>query len=132
MSEEIPMLSIIKKGSKRYPRYVVTKADAYKNPLFWNGTTWTTNEADAVLFENVTQALWVYHDALTESVSDRPCHRFVVPLYVEVYGEKPSLDDLRGWLNRSMRIVVDSPKHGLGPKGTVGVIIADVDETRSV
>lgn len=132
MSEEIPMLSIIKKGSRRYPRYIVTKADPFKNPLFWSGTTWTTDEADAVLFENVTQALWVHHDALMESVGDRPCHRFVVPLYVEVYGKKPLLDDLRQWLNRSMRIVVDSPKHGFGPKGTVGVIIADVDETKSV
>lgn len=132
MNEDIPMLSIIKKGSKRYPRYIVTKADSFKNPLFWNGTTWSSDEADAVLFENVTQALWVHHDALMESVCDRPCHRFVVPLYVEVYGEKPSLDDLRGWLNRSMRIVVDSPKHGLGPKGTVGVIIADVDQTKPV
>lgn len=132
MNEDIPMLSIIKKGSKRYSRYIVTKADAYKNPLFWNGTTWTTNEADALLFENVTQALWVHHDALMESVGDRPCHRYVVPLYVEVYGDEPNLADLRKWLNRSMRIVVDSTKHGFGPKRTVGVIIADVDETRAV
>jgi hypothetical protein len=30
-----------------------------------------------------------------------------------------------------MRIVVDSPRHGLDPKGTVGVIIADADETKN-
>jgi len=132
MSQDVPMLAIIKKGSRRYPRYVVTKADPFENPLYWNGLTWTTNEADAVLFENVAQALWVHHDALMEGVGDRPCHRFVVPLIVEVYGEKPSMDDLRQWLDRSMRIVVDSPKHDLGPKETVGVIIADVDQTKPV
>ncbi len=132
MSDEIPMISLVRKGSKRYPRYIVMRADAYKNPLFWNGTTWTTNETDAILFNDVTQALWAYNDALTESVSDRPCHRFVAPLYIEIYGEEPSLDVLKRWLNRSMRIVVDSPKHGLGPNGTVGVIIADVDETKPV
>ena len=132
MNDDIPIISLVRKGSKHYPRYIVTQADSFKNPLFWDGTTWTANEADAVLFENVTQALWVHHDALMESVGDRPCHRFVVPLYVEVYGEMPSLHDLRGWLKRSMRIVVDSPKHGFGPNGTVGVIIADVDETKPV
>ena len=132
MNEGIPMISLVRKGSKRYPRYIVMKADPFKNPLYWNGLTWTTDEAGALLFENVTQALWVYHDALMESFGDLPCHQFVVPLIVEIYGEKPSLDDLRGWLNRSMRIVVDSPKHGLGPNGTVGVLIADTDETKPV
>jgi hypothetical protein len=132
MSDDIPMISLVRKGSKRYPRYIVTKADPFKNPLFWNGTTWTTNEADAVLFENVTQALWVHHDALMESVGDRPCHRYVAPVYIEVYGEKPSLVDLRRWLNRAVRIVANTPQHGHGPNGTVGVIILDVDETKPV
>lgn len=50
----------------------------------------------------------------------------------EIYGEKPSLAVLRAWLEKAVRIVVDSPKYGLGPKGTVGVIIADVDETKPV
>ena len=132
MSDEIPMLSLVKRGSKSFPRYVVAKSDEFRNPIFWTGSAWTSDESEAALFSDVTQALWVYHDLLMECVSDRPCHRYVAPLYVEIYGDKPNLADLRAWLEKALRIVVDSPKHGLGPKGTVGVIIADVDKTRSV
>ena len=33
MNHEIPMLSIIARGTKQFPRYIVAKADEYKNPL---------------------------------------------------------------------------------------------------
>jgi len=85
-----------------------------------------------MVFANANDASWVCHDVLMESVSDRPVHRFVVPVHLEIYGEKPKLAALRQWLERAMRIVVDSPRHGLGPKGTVGLIIADVEKTRSI
>ena len=123
MSDEIPMLSIIKRGSDDFPRYVVAKADAFRNPLYWTGLTWTPNEADAVLFGDVTQALWAYNDVLMDSLGDRPCHRYVAPVYIEVYGDKPSLADLRRWLNRAVRIVANTPQYGHGPNDTVGVII---------
>lgn len=132
MSHEIPMISLVKRGSKSFPRFVVAKSDEFRNPHFWTGSAWTSDESEAALFSDVTQALWVYHDLLMECVSDRPCHRYVAPLYIEVYGEKPTLAVLRDWLERAVRIVVDSPKHGLGPSDTVGVIILDAEMTESV
>lgn len=132
MSDEIPMLSIIKKGSAKFPRVIVAKGDEFRNPLYWTGSGWSAEEDDAMVFANANDASWVCHDVLMESVGDRPVHRFIAPIYIEIYGEKPRLPDLRQWLERAMRIVVDTPKHGLGPKGTVGVIIADVDETKAV
>lgn len=132
MSDEIPMLSIIKKGSRGFPRVIVAKGDEFRNPLYWTGSGWSAAEAEAMVFANANDASWVCHDVLMESVSDLPVHRFILPIYIEIYGEKPPLADLRQWLERAMRIVVDTPKHGLGPKGTVGVIIADVEKTRSV
>ena len=131
MNEDIPMLSIIKKGSATFPRVIVAKSDEFRNPLYWTGSNWSSKETEAMVFANANDASWVCHDVLMESVSDLPVHRFIAPIYIEIYGEKPPLAALRQWLERAMRIVVDSPKHGLGPKGTVGVIIADVEKTRS-
>lgn len=108
------------------------RADEYLNPVYWNGLTWSDNEADAILFNDVTQALWVYHDLLMESVSERPVSRFVAPLYIEVYGEKLRMADLRAWLEKAVRIVVNAPQHGLGPECIVGVLILDTDETKAV
>lgn len=133
MSAEIPMISLVKRGSKTFPRYVLAKADEYKNAVYWNGLTWSQDESDAILFSDVTQALWLHHDFMMQSVSDLPCHRYVAPLYIEVYGEMPKLDDLREWLEKAVRIVVNSPKHGDGPTtGSLGVLILDAEKTRSV
>lgn len=132
MNEDIPMLSIIKKGSATFPRVIVAKSDEFRNPAYWTGSGWSAEEAEAMVFANANDASWVCHDVLLETVGNRPCHHYLVPLIVELYGDKPKLADLRQWLERAMRIVVDSPKHGYGPKGTVGVIIADVEKTRGV
>lgn len=132
MSDEIPMLSIIKKGSTKFPRVIVAKSDEFRNPLYWTGSGWSAAEAEAMVFANANDASWVCHDVLMLAVSNRPIHRFVAPIYIELYGDKPKLADLKQWLEQAMRIVVDSPMHGLGPKGTVGVIIADVEKTRGV
>ena len=132
MSDEIPLLSIIKKGSATFPRVIVAKSDEFRNPLYWTGSGWSPEETEAMVFADANDASWVCHDVLMLAVSNRPIHRFVAPIYIELYGDKPRLADLRQWLERAIRIVVDTPKHGLGPKGTVGVIIADVEKTRSV
>ena len=134
MSGEIPMFSLIKRGNDSFPRFVIAKVDAYRNAVYWDATSrlWHADETKATVFADVTQACWEQHDLLMEAVCNRPVHRYVAPMYIELYGEKPKLADLRRWLERAMRIVVDSPKHGLGPKGTVGFIIADVEKTRSV
>ncbi len=131
MSKEIPMITLVKMGTKTFPRYVLAKADEYKNAVYWNGTTWS-DESAAILFSDVTQALWTQHDLLMDSVGDLPCHQYVVPLYVEIYGDKPKLGDLREWLEKAVRIVVESPKHGRGPDGTFGVVLLDAEKTKSV
>lgn len=132
MSDMPPILSLIKRGCDKFPRYVIAKCDAFRNPIYWNSETrqWDQDESKATVFADATQACWEHHDLLMEVVGDRPCHRFVAPIYIEMFGEKPNLADLRNWLEKAVRIVVDMPKHGLGPDGTVGVLIADFEETK--
>ena len=130
MSGDIPILSLIKKGSKNFPRYILAKADEYMNPTFWDGQTWISDESVALLFDNVNVALRDLNEHLIDSINDLPCHRFTLPLCIEIYGNKPKLADLQEWLEQAMRIVVDSPKHGLGPKQAVGVMFADIEKIK--
>jgi len=130
MSAEIPMITLVKKGSNSFPRFVLARADEYKNAVFWNGSAWS-DESEAILFNDVKEALWTQHDLLMEFVSDLPCHQYVLPLYVEIYGDKPKLGDLREWLEKAVRIVVESPKHGRGPNDTFGVVILDAERAEN-
>lgn len=133
MSDMPPIFSLIKRGCDKFPRYVIAKADAHRNAVYWDATSrlWHADETKATVFADVTKACWEQHDLLMEAVGDRPVHRFVAPIYIELFGEKPKLTDLRRWLEGAVRIVVDTPKHGLGPDATVGVLIADFEETRT-
>jgi len=131
MSADIPMITLIKKGTKSFPRYVLAKADEFKNAVYWDGSTWG-DETEAILFNDVNKALWTHHDLLVEALSDRPCHQYHVPVYIEIYGDKPKLDDLRAWIEKAVRIVVESPKHGRGPNDTFGVVLLDAEKTEGV
>ncbi|MEZ5949127.1 MAG: hypothetical protein R3C12_07920 [Planctomycetaceae bacterium] len=132
MSDMPPIFSLIKRGCDKFPRFVIAKCDAFRNPIYWTGSGWSEDETEAMVFANANDASWVCHDVLMQAVSNRPVHRFIAPIFLEIYGDKPKLADLRNWLEKAVRIVVDTPKHGLGPDGTVGVLIADFEETRSV
>lgn len=99
MSDEIPMLSIIKKGSMNFPRLIVAKCDEFRNPVYWTGSGWSAAETDAMVFANANDASWVCHDVLMQAVSDRPCHRFVAPVYIELYGEKPKVNSTRKFIS---------------------------------
>lgn len=130
MSSEIPMLSIIKRGAGQFPRFIVAKADSYKNPIYWTGEDWDDDETKAMVFADVNEALWAYHDLLHESVSDQPSTKFVAPIFIEIFGPKPSLRDLRKWLEKTVRIVADFDENGYGPGNTAGLIVADFQQTK--
>lgn len=131
MSQDFPIVSIIKRGCRKFPRVIVAKGDEYKNPIYWTGSDWSADEGEAMVFANVNDASWVCHDVLMNCVEGLERHCYVLPLYVELHGDKPNIAELRSWLKRAMRIVVDSPKHGLGPEqGTFGFLIADTDDIK--
>ncbi|KAA0131574.1 hypothetical protein FYZ48_25900 [Gimesia chilikensis] len=133
MSHKIPMLSIIARGTKLFPRYIVAKADEYKNATYWTGDGWDGDENKAQMFSEANDALWVLHVEMVGHLSDRPSTKYVAPIHIEVFGAKPKLGALKNWLERTVRIVADFPRHGYGPDSdSVGVIVADFDRTRIV
>lgn len=127
-----PILSLVSTGSRAFPRYRIVKGDHLRNPIYWHceSGTWTSNEAEATVYADINQALWDQHDLLMESVSDSPRHRYVAPLRIELYGEKPDLARFREWLERAIRIVVNTPDYGYGPDGSVGLIVAHFGELK--
>lgn len=125
---DIPTITIVKKGCEKFPRCIIAKPDEYKNPIYWTGLGWTAKEVEALVFADVNEACWVHHDMMLESLEGRPVHRYIAPLYIEVFGEKPMLEDLRKWLEKAVRIVVNSPERG--PQDTVAMLVLDAEETR--
>lgn len=127
-----PILSLVQVGSDDFPRYFIAKGNALRNPVYWNceSETWTPNEGEASVYADINEALWDQHNLMMESVSDSPCHRYVAPIRIELYGKKPDLARFREWLERAIRIVVNTPDFGYGPDGAVGLIVAHFNELK--
>lgn len=127
-----PILSLVSTGSEAFPRYRIVKGNVLRNPVYWNceSEAWTPIEAEASVYADMNQALWDQHDLLMQSVSDSPCHRYEAPIRIDLYGKKPDLAQFREWLERAIRIVVNTPKYGYGPDGAVGLIVAHFGELR--
>jgi hypothetical protein len=127
-----PILSLVQKGSDKFPRYIIVKGDAIRNPLYWNAESeeWHSDEGSATVFADVNQVLWEHHGLMMESIGDCPCHKYTIPMTVELYGEKPDLKQLREWLEKAIRVVVNTPDYGYGPEGTVGVVMAYYNKLR--
>ena len=127
-----PILSLVQKGSDQFPRYIIVKGDHIRNPLYWNAESeeWHSEERKATVFADVNQVLWEHHSLMMESICDLPCHKYTIPMTIELYGEKPDLKQFREWLEKAIRIVVNSPDYGYGPDGSVGVVMAHFDKLR--
>ena len=82
------------------------------------------------MFADVNQVLWEHDGLMMQSLDGSPCHKFTVPLAVELYGAKPDLKQFREWLEKAIRIVVNSPDYGYRPDGSVGVVMAHFDKLR--
>ena len=132
MNPTPPILSLIQKGTEQFPRYIIGKGDGFRNPVYWNAdlNEWTEDEASATTYADIQRLLWDHYALLMESVKDYEKHCYVAPIYLEIYGDKPDLNKLREWLEKAVRIVVNTPEHGDGPDGSVGVVIADFSKTK--
>ena len=130
-TENPPVLTLLQKGSDQFPRYIIVKGDVIRNPVYWDDVNkeWQPDEGRATVFADVNQVLWVHHTLMMESLQDKPCHAYVIPMRLELYGEKPDLEQFREWLEKAIRIVVNTPDYGYGPDGAVGVLYADFSNT---
>ena len=59
---------------------------------------WHSDQHKATVFADVNEILWEHHRLMMEAIGDRPCHKYTIPMTVELYGEKPDLKQFREWL----------------------------------
>ena len=114
------ILSLIPRGNPEFPRYSIS--DQYLR--YWTGETWTEPGKDqtALLYSSSNEALIEMNRLLVVEHSTLTVTRYVAPIYIELRSEKPiPMDELKRWLLRATKLLIDSPKHGNGPvAGSLG------------
>lgn len=106
-------LSVLNRGSIRFPRYLIGNDHRW----FWTGSGWAGLEADALLFTDwnaaatEVQKLLLQH-RVTEASTIRT---FVAPIKLRlVGGDDCSLEDLSFWAFAASRLLMDHPVDGAG------------------
>lgn len=109
-------------------RFFVERADGF----LWTGETWAEDRSAALLFADLRTAHGEYNRLQLEPYQGKPVQEFECRLILRVHGDKPfTLETLRGYLMRALRITVDVEAQGDGPVGGVFVLpIAMLDSLR--
>ena len=113
-------LSLHNKGNTEFSRFVIS--DQYLR--YWTGTDWSIqNDEDAALvYANAHAALEDMDQLLMMSYGKKPKSKYVAPLYIDLYSDqKVSKKQLRSWLVKVTKLIMDTTKHGNGPlQGSYG------------
>lgn len=131
MAERRPIvLSLVSRGSPEFPRYAI--ADQFLR--YWTGETWSDDEDHGLLFADPNTACDEMQKLLMVDYMDKPVRRFRAPIYVDLYtANDVTLRDLKDWLFKVSRLLIDSPKHGNGPvEGSLGLCQIDWSELEEV
>lgn len=125
-------LSLHNQGNVDFPRFVIS--DQYLR--YWTGQDWSKqNDEDAALvYANANAALEDMHQLLMLSYGKKPKSTFVAPLYIDVYSEsKFSKKQLRSWLVKVTKLIMDTTKHGNGPlEGSYGTCRIEFGEMQEL
>ena len=98
------VLSLIPIGHPDHPRFLI----ANQNKQFWTGTGWSDVEDHGLLFADEREIGNVATKILTAHCGDKKVFRFTVPVEIEIRSdEPPSIEVVRAWLMRAVRLYVD-------------------------
>jgi hypothetical protein len=126
MNENNPspiVLTVHRRGVPEFQRYVIS--DQYLR--YWTGTEWSSNENQAELFCDNNEALERVQKLLLLDLGPMPARRFQAPVFLDIYSDQEiSVRDLKAWLTKVAKLLMDSPRHGNGPiQGTLGLTWID-------
>ncbi len=126
------ILSLIPRGTPTFQRYSI----ADQHLRYWTGDTWTEPGKDqkALLYSSSNEALIEMNRLLVVEHSTLTVTRYVAPIYIELRSEKPiPMDELKRWLLRATKLLIDSPKHGNGPvAGSLGSCRIEYDQMEEI
>lgn len=120
MDKQTIILSLIPRGSPDHLRYLI--ANQYLQ--YWTGETWSDQSDDkkALVYHSANEALHEMRKMLMTEHQHLPMKRYRAPIYIDLFSDAPiSEHDLKQWLVKVSKLILDSPKHGNGPvAGTLG------------
>lgn len=129
MSENQPcILSIHERGMVEYPRWCI--ADSLGR--VFDGTGWVNAESSALIYADLNAACHDLQTLQRLAFQSKRVRRYREPVVVEIFSDQNlSLDQIRAWLLRVSRLVIDSPIHGLGPApNTLGLVRIEWSELK--
>ena len=113
-------------GTPDARRYLIQRADG----RYWSGLHWSADITDAALWADLHQANHEYNCLCLIPYQNKPVKEFECRLVFRVHGDRPlTLDELKAWLQRSLRITVDVEAQGDGPVDGVFVLPVTMLET---
>lgn len=126
MNEQNPapiVLTVHRRGVPEFQRYVIS--DQYLR--YWTGTEWSSNESQAELFCDNNEALERVQKLLLLDIRPMTVRRYQAPITLDLYSDQEiSVRDLKVWLTKVAKLLMDSPRHGNGPiQGTLGLTWID-------
>ncbi len=133
MSDQNPapiVLTVHRRGVPEFERFVIS--DQYLR--YWTGTEWSSKENEAQVFCNNNEALERVQKLLLLDLRPMPARRFQAPITLDLYSEHEiSVRDLKVWLTRVAKLLMDSPRYGNGPiQGTLGLTFIDWDKLKEL
>lgn len=107
------ILTVHPVGSPEFQRFAIS--DQWLRWFDGNGG-WTEDEAKAVRFASSNEACHEVQRLLLLDYTQLPVKRYVAPVYLDLYcaHEIPEFE-IRKWLHRVARLILDSPTYGNGP-----------------
>lgn len=127
-------MSVINLGTPEFPRFCI----ADQKLRYWTGEKWTRPKQDslALVYATEKSAIDDMYKLMTKDYSHLKKKTYKVPLYVEVFSDTDiPLRDLKWWLFRTTKVIVDSPSYGNGPVegslGTVRIEYSEMNEANS-
>lgn len=108
--KRLPILYVVQVGSEEFERYLIRDQEE---------RVWTGEQFDSeggALFARHNDAAIESQNILKKSFEGLEPQRFVVPLYVEVFSDKPvPVDEIAKYLSSGSRLFLDTTAHGNGP-----------------
>jgi hypothetical protein len=126
------VLSIHSAGTPEFPRFIIS--DQFLR--YWTGEEWSkqSDQSSALIYSDSNDAIDEMHKLMTMQYEKLPVHRYRAPLYIDLYSDSEvSVRDLRHWLVKTTKLLVDSPRYGNGPvSGSLGICRIEFGEMENL
>ena len=114
------ILSVHQVGSPEYERFAIS--DQWLRWFDGDGG-WTEDESRAALYAHSNEACIEVQKLLLLNYTQLPVKKYKAPVYIDFFcdHEIPEIE-IKRWLHRVAKLLVDSPTHGNGPvEGSLGL-----------